>query len=77
MFVLPLKRLNNTPLAFGTVVYNVAGDEVGYVAQGSQAYVKLDRLPLLLRICGRAAHPPCFVRQPSENHTNLCAAKQE
>lgn len=76
LFILKLRRENNSPVAFGTTVYNESGEEVGYVAQGSQAFIKADSLSAQLQIGNKTRANSCVITQPTEKNINICKPKK-
>ncbi|MBB1200318.1 fimbrial biogenesis outer membrane usher protein [Enterobacteriaceae bacterium 89] len=72
LFILKLRHDNGSPVAFSTPVYDGAGVEVGYVAQGSQAFIKADALPEYLRIGHSSRSNGCVLTKPVRNSLNIC-----
>ncbi|WP_058913383.1 fimbria/pilus outer membrane usher protein [Entomohabitans teleogrylli] len=75
LFILRLQNEDGSPVAFGASIYDSAGQEVGYVAQGSQAYIKANTLPSSLRIGLKAR--ACVIAHPAENQINICTARKD
>lgn len=72
LFVLKVRRENSSPVSFGSTIYNQAGEQVGYVAQGSQAFIKAEVLPTQLRIGNKTRANSCVINQPTEKLINIC-----
>ena len=72
LFVLNVQRENSSPVSFGSTIYNEAGEQVGYVAQGSQAFIKADALPAQLQIGNKTRANSCVIHQPTEKLINIC-----
>ncbi|MEB8065320.1 MULTISPECIES: FimD/PapC C-terminal domain-containing protein [Citrobacter] len=61
-------------LPFGAVVSGAGNEEVGYVAQGSQIFIKSETLPASLKvnISKGKTKKFCTISQPAEHAENIC-----
>ncbi len=76
LFAFTLQRQNGQPVSFGSVLYDRAGNEVGYVGQGGQGYIKADRLPDELYIDKPRQRHRCRVVKPQPSAINICRDAQ-
>ncbi|KAE9857222.1 fimbrial biogenesis outer membrane usher protein, partial [Escherichia coli] len=61
-------------LPFGALVSDSHHQELGYVAQGSQIFVKSDAQPEAIRINTSKGKikKSCVITQPTEHAVNIC-----
>lgn len=69
LFIFDLQRVDGTPLGFGSPIYDAKGTELGFVGQGSQAFVKADTPPAVLIVDKKQR---CQVSRPSTSSVNVC-----
>lgn len=78
-FLVVGQQSNGEPLPFGTSVTDENGNNVGYVGQGSELYIKADRLPRRLNIrLNREGSRSCSILRPHEgrdNNINICVTQ--
>lgn len=74
IFTFDVLAANNSQLPFGAIVTGAGNEELGYVAQGSQIFIKADVLPnsLKINISKGKAKNSCVVSQPTEKIVNIC-----
>lgn len=74
VFMLDVQDSNGDQLPFGALVSDNQNQELGYVSQGSQMFIKSDTMPDTIRINtskGKLKRS-CVIMQPKENATNIC-----
>ncbi len=71
VFTLSAHQVNGQPLPFGADVKDRSGNDMGYVSQGSQLYVKADQLPEWLEV-QLAEGEACRIHSPKTDGDNLC-----
>ncbi|QCT19107.1 fimbrial biogenesis outer membrane usher protein [Jejubacter calystegiae] len=74
LFTLEARRENGESLPFGTAVLDGNGENLGYVSQGSQLYVKAEQMPQRLKINVGTRHKreTCVIEAPKEGVINVC-----
>lgn len=79
VFVMPARFENGEPLPFGTDITDVAGEPLGYVAQGSKLYIKADQLPewLVIRLSDGQMRKSCRIHHPTAEGKNSCVLFEE
>jgi P pilus assembly protein, porin PapC len=65
---------NGDPLPFGAFVSDTRNQELGYVAQGSQIFMKSETIPEAIRIntSKGKVKKTCVITQPAEHVVNIC-----
>lgn len=74
VFTLDLQDSSGGQLPFGALVTDLQNEELGYVAQGSQIFIKSDQMPDAIRINtskGKVKRS-CVITQPTEHAVNIC-----
>lgn len=74
LFTLNVLGANGEQLPFGAFVSDGSNQELGYVAQGSQIFIKADTMPdaIKVNISKGKNKRFCTITQPSESKTNTC-----
>ena len=74
IYTLNIVQPHNQALPFGAAVMDQRGNLLGYVSQGSQVYLKADKLPekLKINISSKKNKLFCIVESPAENRMNMC-----
>jgi outer membrane usher protein len=74
LLTLDVKATDGSQLPFGAFVTDSHHQELGYVAQGSQIFIKSDTMPesLHIDISKGKVKRTCVVTQPKENSINIC-----
>lgn len=74
LYTLDVKHADGKPLPFGAMVYDAAQRELGYVAQGSQIFIKADSLPEIINVNISLARKKsvCQITRPAQGITNIC-----
>lgn len=73
-YIMDVKDSAGNELPFGASVYDQNGQEIGYVAQGGQLYIKSDGLPerISIKSLKNKNSAQCSIDSISENNINLC-----
>ncbi|HDX4052091.1 TPA: fimbrial biogenesis outer membrane usher protein [Enterobacter soli] len=73
-YTLNIMRPENEALPFGASVMDASENLLGYVSQGSQVYLKADKLPKVLKvnISSKKHKQFCTVTSPAEDSLNVC-----
>ncbi|MEX3018395.1 fimbria/pilus outer membrane usher protein [Kluyvera sp. STS39-E] len=74
VFMLEVQDSSGGLLPFGAQVSDNQNQELGYVSQGSQIFIKSDTMPDMIHINtskGRVKRS-CIITQPKENANNIC-----
>lgn len=69
LYIFDLQRVDGTPLGFGSPIYDAQGTELGFVGQGSQAFVKADAPPSVMIVDKKQR---CQVSSPTTGGVNVC-----
>ncbi|HEM7931731.1 TPA: fimbrial biogenesis outer membrane usher protein [Citrobacter braakii] len=74
LFTFDVQTAEGGQLPFGAVVSGAGNEEVGYVAQGSQIFIKSETLPanLKVNISKGKTKKFCTISQPAEHAENIC-----
>lgn len=74
LFTLDVQLENGEYLPFGAFVSDSKNNELGYVAQGSQIYIKQDVMPdsLKVNLSKGKKKKECVITLPSDVHINIC-----
>ncbi len=74
-YLMDIRDGGGNELPFGAVVYNGHDQEIGYVAQGSQVYIKSNELPERIKIKYRKAKvaEQCIIYDVHESGINTCS----
>ncbi|WP_261641581.1 fimbria/pilus outer membrane usher protein [Erwinia mallotivora] len=74
VYTLTAGLANGEPLPFGADITDADGNPLGYVAQGSQLYIKSARLPesLIIRLTEGTTRKSCRIANPQINTHNRC-----
>lgn len=74
LFTFDVQTANGIPLPFGAAVRGADNEELGYVAQGSQIFIKADRVPdsLNVNISKGKTKNSCVISRPAEHTVNIC-----
>ncbi|GAA3909641.1 fimbrial biogenesis outer membrane usher protein [Gibbsiella dentisursi] len=80
VFTFDAELNNGEPLPFGASILNKQKEDTGYVAQGSQLYVKSEALPEILYVrytdSSSKKERLCAISHPVEEHRNECTPAQ-
>lgn len=74
LFTFDVQTAEGGQLPFGAVVSGAGNEEVGYVAQGSQIFIRSETLPASLKvnISKGKTKKFCTISQPAEHAENIC-----
>ena len=74
LFTLEVQDTKGEQLPFGAFVSDSGHNELGYVAQGSQIFIKSDTMPdsLHIDISKGKVKKTCVIAQPNEHAVNIC-----
>lgn len=74
LFTLEVLKADSEKLPFGAFVYDLSNNELGYVSQGSQIFIKEDALPHKIKVILRNGKnkKECIITEPSESVVNIC-----
>ncbi|MFC0139730.1 FimD/PapC C-terminal domain-containing protein [Erwinia mallotivora] len=79
VYTLKAGLANGEPLPFGADITDADGNPLGYVAQGSQLYIKSARLPqsLVIRLTEGTTRKSCRIANPDINSHNRCVPSDD
>lgn len=74
VYTFDVRDSNGNPLPFGALVSDSRQQELGYVAQGSQIFMKSETIPEAIRIntSKGKVKKTCVITQPAEHIVNIC-----
>ncbi|TQI77792.1 outer membrane usher protein [Serratia fonticola] len=74
LFTLNAQAADGSQLPFGAFVTGMNNEELGYVAQGSQIFIKSDQMPekISVNISKGKVKKTCVISHPTEQNLNTC-----
>jgi P pilus assembly protein, porin PapC len=74
LFTLDVQQADGSQLPFGASVTGINNDALGYVAQGSQIFIKSDVMPekISINVSKGKNKKICVITQPNEQAMNIC-----